>query len=178
MTSSICPGSTPVRSSSDLIACAPRSAPCTPARLPFFLPVGVRTAPTMEASLPINGSLLCRALALGGRVTRLVRGGTQVHLECEALLEAVTVIDIARLESVQRLLGKHQRPAALRGDERRKRARLLQQTPGRTRPRYRSQPISFGRVDAAAGKESRAHHVQRNHAREVRSASHGAAVDL
>src|SRR5882724_8413914 len=149
MTSSICPGSTPVRSMSDLIACAPRSAPCTAARLPFFLPVGVRTAPTMLASLPIKGSLLCSALALGGRVTRLVRVRVQAHLECEALLEAVAVIDIARLESVQRLLGKHQRAAALRGDERRERARLLQQTLGRNQPLDRSQPVRFGRIDAA-----------------------------
>jgi hypothetical protein len=49
ITSSTAPGSTPVRSISALITCAPRSAECTDASPPPRFPTGVRTASTMYA---------------------------------------------------------------------------------------------------------------------------------
>ena len=42
----------------------------------------------------------------------------------------------------------------------------------------RPESVGLGRRDAAAGEEGRAHLVQRQHAREVRRAAHGAAIDL
>ena len=53
MTSSICTGSTPVRCTSSRRLCANRSAGSTPCSAPLALPLptGVRTAPTMTASL-------------------------------------------------------------------------------------------------------------------------------
>src|SRR5436305_9325905 len=62
-TSSMCMGSTPVRSSSPCSTAPSRSVGCSDDNLPFFLPIGLRTAPTMYASV-MSGSLpsclLCR----------------------------------------------------------------------------------------------------------------------
>src|SRR4029077_10957517 len=52
------------------------------------------------------------------RVTGFLRVLVQIHLEREALFEAVAVINVARLDAVEGLLGQHQCPAALLGDQR------------------------------------------------------------
>src|SRR5687768_11624467 len=49
-TSSICIGSTPARSMSALRTVPRRSVGWMPESLPFFLPMGLRTAPTLTAS--------------------------------------------------------------------------------------------------------------------------------
>src|SRR5207247_994985 len=58
-TSSIRRGSRPVRSSSPLSTAPSRSVGCSDDNLPFFLPIGLRTAPTMYASV------MARSLACG-----------------------------------------------------------------------------------------------------------------
>src|SRR5205809_309809 len=58
-TSSIRRGSRPVRSSSPLTTAPSRSVGCSDDNLPFFLPIGLRTAPTMYASV------MARSLACG-----------------------------------------------------------------------------------------------------------------
>ena len=51
ITSSTWRGSTPVRSSSPFSTAPSRSVGCSEDSLPFFLPIGLRTAPTIYASL-------------------------------------------------------------------------------------------------------------------------------
>src|SRR5262245_22841285 len=77
MTSSTTMGSIPVRSTSDVMTCAPRSAGCTCASPPPRLPTGVRTASTMYASGMVTSRL---SGALDELVQRVRRVGVRTSL--------------------------------------------------------------------------------------------------
>src|SRR5579863_4272388 len=64
---------------SALIACAPRSAACMPARVPFFLPVGERTAPMMYASLLMENSSGCSRKCLVGSERKRAPAHERLH---------------------------------------------------------------------------------------------------
>src|SRR5271169_2342649 len=64
---------------SALMACAPRSAACTPARVPFVLPVGLRTAPMMYASLLMDNSSGCSRKRLVGSERKRAAAHERLH---------------------------------------------------------------------------------------------------
>src|SRR5579863_2388105 len=95
----------------------------------------------LAAALSVLGALL------GGDegIARLLRILVQIHLERETLLEAVTVVDVARLQAVQRLLRQGERATALGGDEPGKGARFLEKLLGRHQSLYGAQTVRLRR---------------------------------
>ena len=101
-----------------------------------------------------------------------------VHLEREALLEAVEAVHIAHFNAIQRFLRQAQRFAALAADDGSEGTGLFEQLVFRHHLFDGTQTIGLSCGQVAAGKEQRAYFVQRNHSGEMRRAAHGPAVDL
>ena len=93
-------------------------------------------------------SVLRALLVLDEGIARFLRVLVQVHLEREALLEAIVAINVARFDTVQGFLGQYQRAAALRGNDGGKGARFLQQILRRHHLLDSSQAVGLGRRDA------------------------------